>query len=104
MGENIVLNRLKYKLKNKGFVFDVDRLHDIMAMFGVELTLTSIVLSWLRECKKIHIVVDLYNNTSWFYFIMPFETDIYVNREPKTFDTYDEAVIAGIEDVLDNVI
>ena len=70
----------------------------------------SQVLKWLREEKDCHIMIDIYDN-GWFYTINNFyrhDTGVF---EVKThlmqcldYDTYEQAALAGIEYVLDNLI
>ena len=70
----------------------------------------SQVLKWLREEKDCHIMIDIYDN-GWFYTINNFyrhDTGVF---EVKThlmqcldYDTYEQAAIAGIEYVIDNLI
>lgn len=82
----------------------------------------SQVLKWLREEKKLHIepcvladsdtdadnkIINEY--TYWSFSIISIETGdmIYFEYEhidDKRFDTYEQAVLAGIEYVLDNLI
>ena len=68
----------------------------------------SQVLKWLREEKKLHIMMATYshypNNThDWGYEILNLQTytcELYRCR----FNSYEQAAIAGIECVIDNLI
>ena len=66
------------------------------------------VLKWLREEKKLHIIIDYNNALLWNYLIykfeagnidMPSEVDLTID-----FNSYEKAALAGIEYVLDNLI
>ena len=69
----------------------------------------SQVLKWLREEKKIHIVIDI-TNYGFISSIISFKWDkSYCENEIDHYDhegysTYEEATIAGIKYVLDNLI
>ena len=72
----------------------------------------SQVLKWLRDEKKMHMEIFLYNGT-YSYFVKDItqicKDDLFhiclnedtVNEE---YDTYEQATIAGIEYILDNLI
>ena len=69
----------------------------------------SQVLKWLREEKKIHIVIDI-TNYGFISSIISFkwnksycENEI-EHYEHEGYSTYEEATIAGIKYVLDNLI
>jgi len=72
----------------------------------------SQVLRWLREEKKLYIEIFLYNRR-YSYFIKDInkicEDDLFhvcMNEETtdEEFDAYEQAALAGIEYVLDNLI
>lgn len=70
----------------------------------------SQVLKWLREEKKIHIIVEI-ADSGWYYTVYPnirwengkLKSDTYI-MSFKNKDSYEQAVFAGIEYVLDNLI
>ena len=73
----------------------------------------SQVLKWLRQEKKIHICIDIYDD-GWFFDTASFykeDTEVYEiewsymssNVTPH-YDSYEQAAIAGIEYILDNLI
>lgn len=73
----------------------------------------SQVLKWLREEKNTHVDIDVYFY-GWFFNVTSFhkiDTDMYECdflyisdiTTPK-YDTYEQAALAGIEYVLDNLI
>lgn len=68
----------------------------------------SQVLKWLREEKKIHIVCPFYEDKGLYYYVQRIGNAVrlvssFSNRN-DCFDTYEQAAIAGIEYVLDNLI
>lgn len=66
----------------------------------------SQVLKWLREEKKIFILIDIRKDLSWFYEIWGIEIRLHplgcVPYEKK--QSYEQAALAGIEYVIDNLI
>ena len=70
----------------------------------------SQVLKWLREEKKIHIIVEI-ADSGWYYTIYPnirwengkLKSDTYI-MSFKNKDSYEQAALAGIEYVLGNLI
>lgn len=66
----------------------------------------SQVLKWLREEKKIFILIDIRIDLSWFYEVWGFEISLlplgYVPYQKK--QSYEQAALAGIEYVIDNLI
>lgn len=73
----------------------------------------SQVLKWLREEKKIHICIDIYDD-GWFFDIASFykeDTGVYEIKLPyksskvtPDYDSFEQAALAGIEYSLDNLI
>lgn len=66
----------------------------------------SKVLKWLREEKKIFILIDVRKDLSWFYEIWGIENSLHpLGCVPyQNSQSYEQASIAGIEYVLDNLI
>lgn len=70
----------------------------------------SQVLKWLRKEKAIHIDVVIYENgwycDAWFYEYIEEEKEYYIKHAWQTIDyaSYEQAAIAGIEYVIDNLI
>lgn len=70
----------------------------------------SQVLKWLREEKKIHIIVEI-SDSGWYYTLYPnvrwengkLKSDTYI-MSFKHKASYEQAALAGIEYVLDNLI
>lgn len=79
---------------------------------------TSQVLKWLREEKKIHINVSIYRDTSedadgriieewcfWNWDIQNCDSgDVLQDGDDIEYESYEQAALAGIEYVLDNLI
>ena len=63
-------------------------------------------MKWLREEKKIFILIDIRKDLSWFYEIWGIEISLHplgcVPYQKK--QSYEQAALAGIEYVLDNLI
>lgn len=61
------------------------------------------VLKWLRNEKKIHIVIQASFNEGYWWEVIDFNREVpeYGDNE---FDSYEQAAIAGIEYVIDNLI
>ncbi len=66
----------------------------------------SQVLKWLREEKKIHILIDVRMDLSWFYEIWGIEISLHpLGCVPyQKHQSYELAALAGIEYVIDNLI
>lgn len=64
----------------------------------------SQVLKWLREEKKIHIVIDFDGGMSWYYQIALYGLTAYEKESEHKYNSYEQAALAGIEFVLDNLI
>lgn len=68
----------------------------------------SQVLKWLREDKRIHIIIEI-SNSGWSYSIYPnirWENDKLKSDYISSFEhkeSYEQAVFAGIEYVLNNL-
>lgn len=62
------------------------------------------VLKWLREEKKIYLYMDI-DNEGWFFEIKCLKTRFMVNTDFfERYSTHEQAVIAGINWTLDNLI
>lgn len=70
----------------------------------------SQVLKWLREEKKIHLIVEI-SDSGWYYTIYPsirwengeLKSDKYI-MSFKHKESYEQAALAGIEYIIDNLI
>lgn len=117
MTEDFVSFFLAMKLKKKGYTLDTAHHYDDNG--GIVVSLVEFdercvypcpeihqVLKWLREEKKIHVASGYAAFSKWRYVIM--FIDERASTEPtvscKGKESYEEAVIAGIEYVLDNLI
>ena len=65
----------------------------------------SQVLKWLREEKKIHIDIDIWGRT-WGYDIIKLTSgnSLHWTAYNENINNYEQAAIAGIEYVIDNLI
>lgn len=63
------------------------------------------VLKWLREEKKIHIAIDIWGRT-WGYDIIKLTSgnSLHWTAYNENINNYEQAALAGIEYVLDNLI
>jgi hypothetical protein len=66
----------------------------------------SQVLKWLREEKKIFVLIDIRTDLTFFYEIWGIEIALHpIGCVPfQKYQSYEQAALAGIEYVLDNLI
>lgn len=67
----------------------------------------SQALKWLREKKKIVIVIRLYSTNGWYWFIQDEKGELkssYLTSCDDCFATYELTALDGIKYVLDNLI
>lgn len=113
MKEDFVTYDLAVKLKEKGFKYNKKNLLDRICMEN-QINHPTIyqVLKWLREEKKIHIDIGIWD-CKYIPFIVYIdvldENIVHTNKtvdvdDCKLFDTYEQAALAGIEYVIDNLI
>lgn len=114
MKEEFVTSDIAFKLKEKGFEWDkITTYNPITKVRNNHLEPTiSQALKWLREEKKIHIDIGIWD-CKYIPFIVYIdvldENIVHTNKtvdvdDHKLFDTYEQAVIAGVEFVLNNLI
>lgn len=140
MNEDFVTYEIAKKLKEKGFYYKCVATYDNDGMLGynyiqptniraigfddclcshnvendncIDAPTISQVLKWLRNEKKIHIEVFLYDG-KYSYFVKSItqicEDDLFhkcLNEDTteEEYDTYEQAALAGIEYVTDNLI
>ena len=74
--------------------------------FGINIPCPTIsqVLCWLRKEKKIHIVIDFDSDMNWYYQIAPYGQTTYEKESEHKYKSYEQAALAGIEYVLNNLI
>ena len=128
MNEDFVPYELAVKLKEKGFpqhisdeVYIIDNYGEEEYDIGDRLPIPLVpdymddaaaptisqVLKWLREKKGWIIVVRLYSTNGWYWFIQDKNGELkssHLASCDDCFATYEQAVIAGIEYVIDNLI
>lgn len=113
--EDFVNFELAQKLKEKGFEWVKITTYNPKTKVRnnhLEPTISQ-VLKWLREEKKIHICIDIYDD-GWFFDIASFykeDTGVYEIKLPyksskvtPDYDSFEQATLAGIEYSLDNLI
>lgn len=130
MNQDFVSYELAVKLKEKGFndnchayyeplkhclnfsrVFKTNSLAENYKC--VTAPTISQVLKWLREEKKIHICINIYDD-GWFFDVSSFykaDTGVYEIKLPymssnvtPDYDSYEQATLAGIKFCLNNLI
>ena len=111
----IVLFDLAQKLKEKGFTTENTNWYYLngelvkakkyvnISPYEYAPTISQ-VLKWLREEKGWVVIVKLYETDGWYYFFQDMKGECYITGTDYHFDSYEQAAIAGIEYVLDNLI
>lgn len=116
--EDFVPYELAVKLKEKGFniqkhsnyLYYNGELVEVKNHYNIspyEIAPTiSQVLKWLREEKKIFILIDVRMDLSWYYEIWGIEISLHpLGCVPyQKHQSYEQATLAGIEYVIDNLI
>ncbi len=118
--ENEVVTRcISEKLKEKGFNWICSHYYrtkckDLFMVFPCEdwnnteeriyAPTISQVLRWLRDEKKIHIVIDFNGGMGWYYQIALYGLTTYEKESEHKYNSYEQAALEGIEYVLDNLI
>lgn len=91
MTEELVTLEIAKLLKEKGMFTDI------------EFPTQSIVQKWLRETKDLHIGICYSHKLFWYYEIMSVSNHVLVglaNRPSIHYNTYEEALEAGIQEAL----
>ena len=117
MNEDFVTYELAVKLKEKGFDApcygyyhcnggndsfelcgngDCD-FHNSRNRYRVAAPTIAQVLKWLREEKKIHIVIDFNGSMGWYYQIALYGLTTYEKESEHKYNSYEQAALAGIE-------
>ena len=63
----------------------------------------SQVLKWLREEKKIYVLIEV-EYEDWFEYKIVQTIEGIRGTNTRVYETYDEAILAGIEYVIDNLL
>ena len=113
--EDFVPFELAIKLKEKGFDGRIGYAYDnggecmhTVTEYDVDYipapTITQ-VLKWLRNEKKIHISIDIWDGY-WGYDILnlPSGNSLYWDAYDENINSYEQAALAGIEYVLNDLI
>ena len=97
-------------IANKEIYFCHNKYDNIWHRDLVDAPTISQVLKWLRDDKKIHIMIDIWKVDvddiiyKWGYDIVDLTTTRVVGCDTQCANTYEQAAIAGIEYCLDNLI
>ena len=76
---------------------------DVMGCEFIDAPTISQVLKWLRDEKKIHIQIVVWEK-GWYYEVWEFGDEPVFKIQSEDFKTYEEAALAGIKYCLDNLI
>ena len=101
MNKFYVTQEITYKLENKGFPF-ITIIHSGDGEYKT--ARIDEVLAWLRENHLFHINISCYYPNRWHYYIRTVMDTYYYDNCRDSFDSYEEAALAGIEDVIDNYV
>lgn len=110
MKEDFVSYDIAVKLRKKGFNIDTDFCYNqdggIVRVGTCPAPQIHEVLKWLREGKKIFILIDIRRDLSWIYEIWGIEISLLPlgNAPCQKHQSYEQAALAGIEYVIDNLI
>lgn len=116
MNEDFVTYELAVKLKEKGFTQKYSVRYDEQGELYIGdddypvcvAPTISQVLKWLREEKKIHIEVmfirPLHNRAKYYITDIDGSRGDYMDVADASYKTWEQATLAGIEYVLDNLI
>lgn len=97
-------------ISNKEIYFCHNKYDNIWHRDLIDAPTITQVLKWLREEKKMHIIVEI-SDSGWYYTIYPsirwengkLKSDTYI-MSFKNKESYEQAALAGIEYVIDNLI
>lgn len=103
--EDFVSFKIAKKLKEKGFDWVKITTYNPKTKVRnnhLEPTISQ-VLKWLREEKGIHVCIALGEFSDWMHDVSRIEGNVFCAAEDG-FESYEQAALAGIEYVLDNLI
>ena len=106
--EDFVTLEITKKLKEKGFPIKTktEGKFGLTKVKKIEILPTiSQVLKWLREEKKLHIAVDVWGRT-WGYDVIELTggRSLHWTAYCEDIKSYEDAALAGIKYILDNLI
>ena len=110
VGDDLYYN-IESPIANNQFWFSHNKYDNIWHRDNVDAPTFSQVLKWLREEKKLYVGVTyspkIEGSQDFYYptiqYIGDYQKTIYVNGS-DIYDSYEQATLAGIEYVLDNLI
>lgn len=124
--EDFVSEDLARKLKKKGYPIEIvpidnrsDKPNPILFALPYDnpewhycdawyIPTISQVLKWLREEKKMHIVCPFYKDKGFYYYVQRIGNAARIvssfGDSDDCFDTHEQAAVAGIEYILNNLI
>ena len=111
MNDDFVTYELAVKLKEKGYPIEYKfetKCWSAECKRIVVLPNIYKVLNWLRKEKKMHIMCPFYEDKGFYYYVQRIGNAARIvssfGDSDDCFDTTEQAAIAGIEYVLDNLI
>lgn len=103
VGEDLVYN-IESPITNNQLWFSHNKFDNIWHRDNYDAPTISQVLKWLREEKKIHIVIDFDGGMNWYYQIALYGLTTYEKESEHKYNSYEQSAVAGIEYILDNLI
>ena len=98
---------IEYNHESKMFDCELFMSHNsydnIWHRYYIDAPTISQTLKWLRKEKKIHICIDFEEDMNWYYQIAIYGSKD-IAADGYGYNGYEEAVLCGIEYVLDNLI
>ena len=106
--ETLYYNTIKNVVPSRVLsIDDFGKCYNCFEANNIDAPTISQVLKWLREEKKWSIVIRLYGKNGWYWFVQDNNGELRASQLAscdECFSTYEQAALAGIEYVLDNLI
>lgn len=102
VGEDLYYN-IESPIANNQLWFSHNKFDNIWHRDNYDAPTISQVLKWLRDEKGIHVCIALGEFSDWMYDVSRIDGNMFCKAEDD-FESYEQAVLAGIEYVLDNLI